>query len=70
MSSGVGLGLTVLWLWRRLADATLIQPLAWELPYASRAACKIDTSKTTPHNPSPVFTSGCFCLSLYIFYFI
>ena len=27
--------LALLWLWCRLAAAALIQPLAWELPYAS-----------------------------------
>ena len=26
--------LVLLWLWRRLATEALIQPLAWELPYA------------------------------------
>ena len=26
------------WFWGRLADAALIQPLAWELPYATGAA--------------------------------
>ena len=26
------------WLWYRLAAAALIQPLAWEFPYASGAA--------------------------------
>ena len=29
-----------LWLWHRLAAAALIQPLAWELPYAIGAALK------------------------------
>ena len=29
-----------LWLWRRLAAAALIQPLAWVLPYASGVALK------------------------------
>ena len=29
-----GLDLVWLWLWRRLAPAALILPLAWELPYA------------------------------------
>ena len=29
-----------LWLWRRPAAATLIPPLAWELPYAVGAARK------------------------------
>ena len=27
-----------LWLWRRPAATALIQPLAWELPYATDAA--------------------------------
>jgi len=27
----------LLWLWRRLAAGGLIRPLAWELPYATRA---------------------------------
>ena len=30
----------VLWLWRRLTATALIQPLAWEPPYASGAAPK------------------------------
>ena len=30
----------LLWLWHRLAAATPIQPLAWELPYAMGAALK------------------------------
>ena len=40
MSCGVGdrCGLDLTWLWRRLAVATLIRPLAWELPYAVGAA--------------------------------
>ena len=29
-----------LWLWRRLAAAALIGPLAWELPYAAGATLK------------------------------
>ena len=29
-----------LWLWRRLSAAALIQPLAWELPYAAHVALK------------------------------
>ena len=28
----------LLWLWHRLAATALIQPLAWELPYAVGAA--------------------------------
>ena len=38
VSCGVGrccCDLVLLWLWRRLADAAQIQPLAWELPYTA-----------------------------------
>ena len=35
-----GLGLALLWLWCRLVAVALIQPLAWELPYAVGAALK------------------------------
>ena len=35
-----GLDLVLLWLWHRLAAVALIQPLAWELPYAVGAALK------------------------------
>ena len=31
----------LLWLWCRLAAVTLIQPLTWELPYATGAALKM-----------------------------
>ena len=44
MSWGVGrrhgLDPALLWLWRRLAAAALIGPLAWEPPYASGEALK------------------------------
>ena len=30
----------MLWLWRRLAAIVLIQPLAWERPYATGGALK------------------------------
>ena len=35
-----GSDLELLWLWRRPAAVALIQPLAWELPYAAPAALK------------------------------
>ena len=35
-----GWDLALLWLWHRLADATLIRPLAEELPYATCEALK------------------------------
>jgi len=44
MSCGVGrrcgLDPSLLWLWRRPAAVALIAPIAWELPYAARAALK------------------------------
>ena len=49
MSCGVGRrrssGLMWLWLWRRPKAAPLIQPLAWELPYAMGAALKSKKKK-------------------------
>ena len=35
-----GSDLILLWLWRGLASVALIQPLAWEPPYAASAALK------------------------------
>ena len=37
--------LALLWLWHRLAAATLIQPLAWELPFAAGAALNSKKNK-------------------------
>ena len=39
---GVGCrcGLDLAWLWYTLAAVALIQPLAWELPYAAGAALR------------------------------
>jgi len=34
------LDMALLWLWCRLAAAALIQPLAWEPPYAAGVALK------------------------------
>ena len=54
MSCGVGhtcgSDLALLWLWRRLAAAAPIQPLAWDLPYATGVALK---SKKTKQNKKP-----------------
>jgi len=36
----------LLWLWRRLVATAPIQPLAWEPPYAARAAQEIATTTT------------------------
>ena len=35
-----GLDSVLLWLWCRPASVALIQPLAWELPYATGVALK------------------------------
>ena len=40
LASRHGLDPTLLWLWHRLAAASLIQPLAWEPPYAAGVALK------------------------------
>ena len=40
-----GLDLALLWLWCRPAAAALIQPLAWELPYANGVATKSEQKK-------------------------
>ena len=44
MSCGVGHNCSsdpaLLWLWHRLASVALIQPLAWETPYAVGAGLK------------------------------
>ena len=42
-----GSGPTLLWLWRRLEAAVLIQPLTWELPHASGVALKNKQTTTT-----------------------
>ena len=41
----------LLWLWCRPAATALIQPLAWELPYATSEALK----KTHTHKKSDIF---------------
>ena len=45
---------TLLWLWRRLAAVALIQPLAWELPYAADTAVKRKEKKKK--RPQSFFT--------------
>ena len=37
--------LTLLWLWCRSAAAALIQPLAWELPYAAGVTRKKEKNR-------------------------
>ena len=49
MSCGVGsrrgLDPSLLWLWHRLVAKTLIQPLAWEPPYAAGVTIKSQKKK-------------------------
>ena len=40
VSDACSLDLVLLWLWCRLAAAALIQPLAWEFPYAAGVIVK------------------------------
>ena len=40
-----GLDLALLWLWRRPGAAALIQPLAWEPPYATGLSVKRQKKK-------------------------
>ena len=42
-----GLDPALLWLWCELAAVALIQPLAWEPPYAAGAALKKKKKKCT-----------------------
>ena len=64
MSCGVGcrrgLDLALLCPWHRAVGIALIQPLAWELPYAVEAALKRQKKKKKKRlqmclKPSPVF---------------
>ena len=43
--SRCGWDVVLLWLWYRLAAGALIQPLAWEPPYAAGAALKTNKQK-------------------------
>ena len=40
----------LLWLWCRLAAATLIAPLAWELPYATGLSLKRKNKQTNKNS--------------------
>ena len=46
-----GLDPSLLWLWYRPTAVALIQPLAWEVPYAAGAALK--RKKQNKQNPQP-----------------
>ena len=54
MSCGVGCRQgtdpVLLWLWPGLAAAALLQPLAWEFPYATCAALKSKTNNSNSNN--------------------
>ena len=54
-----GSDMALLWLWRRLAAAALIQPLAWEFLYAIGAALKKEKTKNQASNKLfPAFFLG------------
>ena len=61
MKCGVGrrcrcsLDPALLWLWCRLAATALIQPLAWEPPYAAGAALKMREKKKSQSHSDPLF---------------
>ena len=50
LSHRCGSDLVWLWLWHRLAAIALIQPLAWEQPYAAGAALKQTKDKKKKKN--------------------
>ena len=49
-----GLDPELLWLWRRLAATALIQPLAWEPPYAAGVAQEMAKRQKKKKNLSRV----------------
>ena len=53
-----GLDLTWLWLWHRQEATALIQPLAWEPPYAAGAALKRKKKKREREEKSVKFKIG------------
>ena len=57
----------MLWLWSRPAATALIQPLAWELPYAMGAALSTYLH-TYVHGWVPTGEVD-FCLSFFFFFF-
>ena len=48
--------LALLWLWCRLVATALIQPLTWELPYATSAALKKDKKRKRKKSLDEVIT--------------
>ena len=62
MSCGVGCRQgsdpTLLWLWCRLVATALIQPLAWEPPYAACAALKDQRGEKTWGGEGRVMAKG------------
>ena len=49
----------LLWLWRRPAAAALIQPLAWEPPYAMGVALKKDKGPKKKTTPLKIYPGDC-----------
>ena len=56
VGSRCGSDLSLLWLWHRAAAVALIQPLAWELPYAAGAALKSKKKKKNSSAPHSIPT--------------
>ena len=53
----------LLWLWRRLAATSPIRPLAWEPPYAARAALRGKKKHTHTHTHTILQdTNECVCV--------
>ena len=54
-----GSDLALPWLWHRPAATTLIQPLAWEPPYAADMALKQTNKKTKKNNKKTFKVKPC-----------
>ena len=52
----------LLWLWRRPVATALIQPLAWEPPYAAGAAQEMAKRQNTKTNNKKTTVSGGYSL--------
>ena len=72
MSYGVGCtrssDLALLWLWCRPAATALIEPLAWEHPYAKSVALKRQKQKIKTNNQTNATCQTVFKMVVQIFY--
>ena len=69
MSCGLGCrrGLDLVWLWLCLAAVAPIQPLAWELTYATGVALKSKKKKKNQQKPTKNFL--CLICKKHLFFF-